>query len=90
MINPKEVNATSRVDHEHPEAVLAGAAGGGWRRELIASLSGPDELTQDCSDFPLPRWGVLSGKSGCTSRRLRLFLVQFESFGAGKESGMAL
>jgi hypothetical protein len=33
--------------------------------------------------LPLPRWGVLSGKSLCTCRRWRLYLVQFRSFGDG-------
>jgi hypothetical protein len=51
-------------------------------------LSGPDALNRDRPDLPLPRWGVLSGKSLCTCRRWRLFFVQLRSFGAGKESGI--
>jgi hypothetical protein len=39
-------------------------------------MSGPDAPTYG-SDLPLPRWGVLSGKSPCTSRRWRLFSVRF-------------
>jgi hypothetical protein len=27
--------------------------------------------------LPLPRWGVLSGKSPCTRRRWRLYFVRF-------------
>ena len=42
-------------------------------------MSGPDALHWDCSDLPLPRWGVFSGKSLCTCRRWRLFLVQRET-----------
>jgi len=49
---------------------LAGAAGGGWRREVIIFIS---DL-----DLPLPRRGVLSGKSSRTSRRWRLFFVRFQ------------
>jgi len=26
-------------------------------------MSGPDSPHRDCSDLPLPRWGVFSGKS---------------------------
>jgi hypothetical protein len=37
------------------------------------------------SDLPLPRWGVLSGKSLCTSRRWRLFFVQFQPRDSGKK-----
>jgi hypothetical protein len=35
--------------------------------------------------LPLPRWGVLSGKSRCTSRRWRLYFVQFQPLCAGKK-----
>jgi hypothetical protein len=37
------------------------------------------------SDLPLPRWGVLSGKSRCTSRRWRLLFVQFQPRDFGKK-----
>jgi hypothetical protein len=39
-------------------------------------------------DLPLPRWGVLSGKSPCTCRRWPLFFVQFQHLCAGKELGI--
>jgi hypothetical protein len=42
-------------------------------------MSGPDVPCRYCSDLPLPRRGVLSGKSPRTSRRWRLFLVQRET-----------
>jgi hypothetical protein len=42
MINPKEVNATRRVDEKTAEADLAGAAGEGWRTEVIVTMSNPD------------------------------------------------
>jgi hypothetical protein len=42
-------------------------------------MSGPETFPIDGSDLPLPRRGVLSGKSPCTSRRWRLFFVQFHS-----------
>jgi hypothetical protein len=41
-------------------------------------MSGPDAPTYG-SDLPLPRWGVLSGKSQRTSRRWRLYFVQLHS-----------
>jgi hypothetical protein len=40
-------------------------------------MSGPDIPCRYCSDLPLPRRGVLSGKSPRTSRRWRLSLVRF-------------
>jgi len=40
-------------------------------------MSGPDIPCRYCSDLPLPRRGVLSGKSPPTSRRWRLFFVRF-------------
>jgi hypothetical protein len=40
-------------------------------------MSGPDIPCRYCSDLPLPRRGVLSGKSPRTSRRWRLFFVRF-------------
>jgi hypothetical protein len=40
-------------------------------------MSGPDIPHSDGFDLPLPRRGVLSGKSPRTSRRWRLFLVRF-------------
>jgi len=40
-------------------------------------MSGPDIPCRYCFDLPLPRRGVLSGKSPRTSRRWRLFLVRF-------------
>jgi hypothetical protein len=46
-------------------------------------MSGPDALNRDCPDLPLPRWGVLGGKSLCTCRRWRLYFVQLRSFSAG-------
>ena len=39
-------------------------------------MSGPDIPHRDGFDLPLPRRGVLSGKSPRTSRRWRLFFVQ--------------
>jgi len=50
---------------------LAEAGAGKYRSE-----SGPDTLHSDYSDLPLPRRGVLSGKSPRTSRRWRLLLVR--------------
>jgi hypothetical protein len=38
--------------------------------QLISSDTG--------SDLPLPRWGVLRGKSSRTSRRWRMYLVRFD------------
>jgi hypothetical protein len=60
-----------------PKPSFAGAAGGGWRREVVVPMSGPDTPHRDCSDLPLPRWGVFSGKSPRTCRRWRLFFVRF-------------
>jgi hypothetical protein len=74
-------------EHEYdPEAVFAGAAGVGWRKAVIVPMSSLDSPRRDCSDLPLPRWGVLSGKSPCTSRRWRLYFVQFQPPCAGKDS----
>ena len=47
-------------------------------------MSGPDALNRDCSDLPLPRRGVLSGKPPCTCRRWRLYFVQFQSLSIGE------
>jgi hypothetical protein len=55
-----------------PKPWVAGAAGGGWRRSSISKFI-PSDIA---SDLPLPRWGALSGKSRCTSRRWWLFFVQ--------------
>lgn len=57
-----------------PKPSWAGAAGGGWRRERYQFNS-----SDIGSDLPLPRRGVLSGKSPRTCRRWRLFFVQRET-----------
>ena len=59
-----------------PKPSLAGAAGGGWRREVHPNVQ-PGLFSLIFSDLPLPRRGVLSGKSPRTSRRWRLFFVRF-------------
>ena len=46
-----------RADLNPPKPSFAGAAGGGWRREVIVPMSGPDSPHSDCSNLPLPRWG---------------------------------
>ena len=46
-IKAREVSATGRADPESPEAVFGRSRGGGWRREVIVSMSGPDV---PCSD----------------------------------------
>jgi len=52
---------------------LAGAAGGGCRREFNIQF-----ISSDIGfDLPLPRRGVFSGKSPRTCRRWRLFFVRF-------------
>jgi hypothetical protein len=73
-----------------PKPFFAGAAGGGWRREVFSYRPARTLINQDGPDLPLPRWGVLSGKSPCTRRRWRLYLVQLQSYGAGNESGIPL
>jgi hypothetical protein len=47
---------------------------------FLSSLDFP----HDGSDLPLPRRGVLSGKSPRTSRRWRLYFVRFQPLCAGK------
>jgi len=74
MINPREVSTAGQADRGTiPKPSLAGAAGGGWRREFNIQFISSDIG----SDLPLPRRGVLSGKSPRTSRRWRLFFVRF-------------
>ena len=74
-INPKRSAPQAALTVNLPKPSLAGAAGGGWRREFISNSS----LRILRSDLPLPRRGVLSGKSPRTSRRWRLFFVRFVS-----------
>jgi hypothetical protein len=56
---------------------LCRSRGGGWRREVNRPNVRPGHFSLRCFDLPLPRRGVLSGKSPRTSRRWRLFVVRF-------------
>jgi len=62
MIRPSGVSATSCADHESPEAVLCRSR---WRRLAKGGVIPISDLDVPigASDLPLPRWGVLSGKS---------------------------
>jgi hypothetical protein len=60
-----------------PKPFFAGAAGGGWRGEASFHCPALTIFNQDRPDLPLPRRGVLSGKSPRTSRRWRPFFVRF-------------
>ena len=73
MTKAREVSATSCADHESPEAAFCRSR---WRR-LAQGVRYSNPSSDIGSDLPLPRRGVLSGKSSRTSRRWRLFFVRF-------------
>jgi hypothetical protein len=56
-----------------PKPSFAGAAGGGWRREVSIHCPARTLLTGIVLICRLPRRGVFSGKSPRTCRRWRLF-----------------
>jgi hypothetical protein len=62
-----------------PKPSFAGAAGGGWRREVIVPMSGPDSPHWIVLICRCPAGAFLAANLPCTCRRWRLYFVQLQS-----------
>jgi len=80
-IIPREVSATSSADCQPPEAVFAGAAGGGLRREVIVRVCGRTLLAQivlicrcPAGAFFAANLSARAAAGGCSSCNINLLM----------------